>query len=140
MQGMSEGADLPSSEMSGQENHSFAQRLGLGKVLKAIVNSDFGDVLWPIARKKAELRQLPAKAFVELTQDLPFFLPALLGKSDVQVAQAHAPQARMESISRKSDRDAQSSRQGPWEPANQFCQQPDRKIFNTMPHRFQLQP
>src|SRR5437763_9742974 len=131
---MDEGADLPSSEMSGQKDHSFAPGLSFRKILKAIINSDLRGIFQGVAWKKAELRQLPAQALVKLTQNPSLFAFALLRKSDLQVAHAHHPQAGIESVGQKSHTYTESPCQWPRQQPDQLCQQPDGKIFNSVLH------
>jgi hypothetical protein len=95
---MDERADLPSSEMSGQKDHSFALCLSFREILKAVINRDLRDIFLRVEWKEAELRQLPAKAFVKLTQYLSLFPFAFLRKSDIQITHPYNPQAGMHSV------------------------------------------
>src|SRR5205807_367030 len=134
LQRMDKGADLPSPKMPGQKDYSFAARLGLGKILKAVINGNFGNILEAIAGQEAKLRQLTAQAPVQPSKDLFFLLPALLRKSNLQVAHAYHPQAGVQEINRQPYAYAHSPGQGPRKTAQKFGQQPDRKIFKFVSH------
>src|SRR5437588_1602750 len=97
--------------MPGKEDHSFAARVGLGKVFEAVIDCQSRDILSGVSREAAKFGKLPSEMAIELPQNSFFFFFVFLGKCNAQITQANTPQPRMQQIERKTEGNTDGARQ-----------------------------
>src|SRR5579883_286482 len=127
-----EARDLPCAEMAGEDEHPAAARPRRQIVLEPFGFDPALELIPAIARKEAELGELPPQMPVEAAQQTAALGFGLFGKSQGEVAAADGDEAAVSEIKGPGDGDACGARRRPRQGAQDGFRQPYRRVLEDM--------
>ncbi len=135
LQRVKERANLPASEVSGQQQDAFAALLRRLKILEALIDSDLRSVAEGVAGEEAELAQQAPERHVDAAQNPAALVSRFFRESHPQVAQADAAQTRVHPVHQLANQDADPTGQRPRQGADQTHEQCNRPILQPVAHQ-----
>src|ERR1019366_656228 len=109
LQRVEEGTDLPSSKMSGEEEHTLAALLGRFEIFEALVHGNLGNVFPGVAGKEAGFGEQASQRDVDTTQNPTAFFRRFLREGQLEVAHSDPAQSAVQMVYRPAQQDAPST-------------------------------
>ena len=106
-----EGADLPATEVSGEEEYAFSAGFSALEVLEAVVDGDPGDVVFRVLREFGELSEEASERGEDATKDAVALGAGFFGKGEFEIATTDLGKAPMEQTKRVGEGYADTARE-----------------------------
>ena len=100
LQRMEERANLPSAEMTGEQQHAFAALLRRFEIFEALIHRNLRSIRGGVLGKETGFAQQPAQRNVNPAQNRRRSFRDFSGKREFQITKTHPPQPRMQVIHR----------------------------------------
>src|SRR5215469_2472979 len=120
--------------MTSEKEDALAPPFGGFEILKALVHRDLCGIFASIGRKETEFREQAPQRLVHAPQDATTLGARLAGEGHLQVAQADAPETRMNAIYDSTDGHSDAVRQRTRQETDKTHQDNEWQILQSVEH------